>query len=196
MPAFRFPDETVLSNPTYQFFLIAILAFSGVGVFMAVSVAIIYLVKKIRDDASGRRRSFIEMDDKGRFYYQSCDSSYSVGSGYTSHSQISSDDGAGVTSPEGYRGYAFRSNVTSGFHSHAGAGFPVASRATAVQPVAGNDQGPEYGTFYGSNYQYPSAREDRQRRSRIDDEYNWRETSQSDDQELLSAAREKKRSTH
>ncbi len=37
-------DAHLLGSPTYQFFLIAILAFCGVGVFMAVSVTIIYYV--------------------------------------------------------------------------------------------------------------------------------------------------------
>ncbi len=90
-------DAHLLGSPTYQFFLIAILAFCGVGVFMAVSVAIIYLVRKIKHD--DRRRNTIELENNaelGMYYYQCSDYSSDNCSTYTSHSQLSEDGYTGA----------------------------------------------------------------------------------------------------
>ena len=62
---------------------------------MAVSVAIIYLVRKIKHD--NRRRNTIELENNaelGMYYYQCSDYSSDNCSTYTSHSQLS-EDGCG-----------------------------------------------------------------------------------------------------
>ena len=148
-------DQHLLSNPTYQFFLIAILVFSGVGVFIAISVAIVYLVKRVQDD--GRRRNTIEMDDKGHvglYYYQCSDSSnYSdVGSGCTSHSNLSDDVNRYGAQDDVMSPFSEDDNYgggrVTGYNGHAMQPLPGKSWTTRVQP---EDQAQQYGTFYNLN---------------------------------------------
>ena len=202
MPYFKrtflhiFPeDKHLLSNPTYQFFLIAILVFSGVGVFIAISVAIVYLVKRVKDD--GRRRNTIEMDDKGHvglYYYQCSDSSnYSdVGSGCTSHSHLSDDVnryGAqdDVMSPFSEDENNYGGGRVTGYNGHAMQPLPGKSWTTRVQP---EDQGQQYGTFYNLNRS--SSVGNRKEISKMADHYNWTMTSSSDGHGLLNVQENKR----
>ena len=185
----------MLNNPTYQFFLIAILVFSGVGVFIAISVAIVYLVKRIKDNG---RRNTIEMDDKGHvglFYYQCSDTSnYSdMGSTCTSHSHLSDDVGRygaqdDVMSPfSDDNAYNSGGNMTN-YNGHVTQPLPGKSWTTRVQPDA---QAHEYGTF--CNLNRSSSADNRKELSKMAEDYNWKTTLTSDNHGLLNVIPDNKR---
>ena len=189
----------MLGNPTYQFFLIAILVFSGVGVFIAISVAIVYLVKRIKDD--GRRRNTIEMDDKGHIglYYQCSDTSnYSdMGSTCTSHSHLSDDVGRygaqdDIMSPfsdedSTYTGGGGGGHMTS-YNGHLTQPLPGKSWTARVQPDA---QAHEYGTFYNLN-RSSSADNNKKDMSKMAEDYNWNMSLSSDKHGLLNVVQDRR----